>query len=140
MRRQKTLLSFDVNVYTAQSTLTVRRSATKEAVVYCGALRSRRWQTSFSCNLRLSDYVLRNAATPKLEAAAPANNGVTEARTCERTIMETPAKQVPTSSTEIVMIIRKLRWAGLDEKAEQLETELERHAATAVVSTQNETD
>jgi hypothetical protein len=55
--------------------------------------------------------------------------------------METPAKQVPTSSTEIVMLIRKLRWVGLDEKAEQLETELERHAATAtVVSTQNETD
>jgi hypothetical protein len=76
-----------------------------------------------------------------LEGAAPANNGAIEARTRERTIMETPAKQVPTSSTEIVMLIRKLRWVGLDEKAERLETELERHAATAtVVSTQNETD
>jgi hypothetical protein len=76
-----------------------------------------------------------------LEGAAPANNGAIEARTRESTIMETPAKQVPTSSTEIVMLIRKLRWVGLDEKAEQLETELERHAATAtVVSTQNETD
>jgi hypothetical protein len=40
-----------------------------------------------------------------------------------------------------MMLIRKLRWVGLDEKAEQLETELERHAASAtVVSTQNETE
>jgi hypothetical protein len=32
--------------------------------------------------------------------------------------METPAKQTPTASSEIVMLIRKLRWAGLEEKAE----------------------
>jgi len=76
-----------------------------------------------------------------MEAATPANNVAIKARTRERTIMETPTKQVPTASTEIVMLIRKLRWVGLDEKAEQLETELERHAASAtVVSTQNETD
>jgi hypothetical protein len=55
--------------------------------------------------------------------------------------METPTKQAPTASSDIVKLIRKLRWVGLDEKAEQLETELERHAATdTVVSTQNETD
>ena len=39
--------------------------------------------------------------------------------------METPAKQTPTASSEIVMLVRKLRWAGLEEKAEQLEKELE---------------
>jgi hypothetical protein len=37
--------------------------------------------------------------------------------------METPAKQTPTASSEIAMLIRKLRWAGLEEKAEQLEKE-----------------
>ena len=35
--------------------------------------------------------------------------------------METPAKQAPIASSEIVMLIRKLRWVGLEEKAEQLE-------------------
>jgi hypothetical protein len=46
-----------------------------------------------------------------------------KARIRERTIMETPAKQTPTASSEIAMLIRKLRWAGLEEKAEQLEKE-----------------
>jgi hypothetical protein len=36
-------------------------------------------------------------------------------------IMKTPAKRAPTASSEIAMLIRKLRWAGLDEKAKQLE-------------------
>jgi hypothetical protein len=55
--------------------------------------------------------------------------------------METPAKQTPTASSEIVMLIRKLRWAGLEEKAEQLEKELEQRAVIeSVVPTQNETD
>jgi DNA-binding MurR/RpiR family transcriptional regulator len=55
--------------------------------------------------------------------------------------METVAKQTPTSSSEIAKLIRKLRWAGLEEEAEQLEKELEQHAATeTVVSIQNETD
>ena len=54
--------------------------------------------------------------------------------------MEMPAKQAPTASSEIVMLIRKLRWVGLEEKAEQLEKELEQHAvADTVVSIQNET-
>ena len=55
--------------------------------------------------------------------------------------METVAKQAPTPSGEIVKLIRKLRWVGLEEKAEQLEKELEQHAvADTVVSIQNETD
>jgi hypothetical protein len=52
-----------------------------------------------------------------------------------------PANQTPTASSEIVKLIRKLRWVGLEEQAERLEKELERHATTdTVVSTQNETD
>ena len=55
--------------------------------------------------------------------------------------MEMPAKQAPTASSEIVKLIRKLRWVGLEEKAQQLENELERHAVTdTVVSIQSETD
>ena len=55
--------------------------------------------------------------------------------------METPAKQIPTASSETVKLIRKLRWVGLEERAEQLEKELEEHAvADAVVSIQYETD
>ena len=65
MRYQKTLLSFDVNVYTAQSTLTYH-AAQQKNVVCCGALQSRQQQTSFSRSLRLSDYVMRNAATAKV--------------------------------------------------------------------------
>ena len=56
-------------------------------------------------------------------------------------VMETPAKQAPTASSEIVMLIRKLRWVGLEEKAEQLEKELELRPATdTVLATQSETD
>ena len=55
--------------------------------------------------------------------------------------METPAKQAPTASSEIVMLIRKLRWVGLDEKAEQLEKELDQRAVTErVIPIQNDTD
>ena len=54
--------------------------------------------------------------------------------------MKTVAKQAPTSSSEIVKLIRKLRWVGLEDKAKQLEKELEQHAVTdTVVSIQNET-
>jgi hypothetical protein len=56
--------------------------------------------------------------------------------------MEMPAKQTPAASSEIVKLIRKLRWVGLEEKAEQLENQLEHRAVTTdtVVSIQNETD
>jgi hypothetical protein len=55
--------------------------------------------------------------------------------------METLAKQAPIASSEIVMLIRKLRWVGLEEKAEQLEKELEQRAVIErVVPTQDETD
>jgi len=51
-------------------------------------------------------------------------------------IMETAAKQATTAPREIVKLIRKLRWVGL-EVAEQLEKELEEHAVTdTVVSVQ----
>jgi hypothetical protein len=74
-------------------------------------------------------------------SAAAAKKEAAKARTRERTIMETPAKQAPIASSEIVMLIRKLRWVGLEEKAEQLEKELEQRAVTdTVVSIQNETD
>ena len=56
--------------------------------------------------------------------------------------MEMPAKQAPTASGEIVKLIRKLRWVGLEEKAEQLEKGAgAEHAVTdTVVSIQSETD
>jgi hypothetical protein len=55
--------------------------------------------------------------------------------------MEMPAKQTPAASSEIVKLIRKLRWVGLEEKAEQLEKELEQQPATdTVLATQCETD
>ena len=55
--------------------------------------------------------------------------------------MEMPAKQAPTPPGDIVKLIRKLRWVGLEERAEQLEKELQQHAVTdRVVSIQNETD
>jgi hypothetical protein len=56
-------------------------------------------------------------------------NDAIRTRIRERTIMETVAKQAPTSSNEIAKLIRKLRWARLEEEAEQLEKELEEHAA-----------
>jgi hypothetical protein len=69
------------------------------------------------------------------------HDGAIKARTHERTIMEMPIKQTATASSEMVKLIRKLRWVGLEEKAEQLEKELEQHAVTdTVVSIQNETD
>jgi hypothetical protein len=56
-------------------------------------------------------------------------------------IMKAPAKQAPAASSEIAMLIRKLRWAGLDEKAKQLENELEQRPVTdTVVSIKDETD
>ena len=55
--------------------------------------------------------------------------------------MEMPAKQTPAASSDIVKLIRKIRWVGWEETAEQLENELEHRAATdTVVSTQSETD
>jgi hypothetical protein len=44
--------------------------------------------------------------------------------------MEMPAKQTPAASGEMVKLIRKLRWVGLEEKAERLEKELEQQPAT----------
>ena len=94
----------------------------------------------FSRNLRLSDY-LSNAATSKVGGCDASKRSAIEVRTRARTVMENPAKQRAPASSEIVKLIRKLRWAGLEEKAEQLEKELDRHTVTdTVVSIQNETD
>jgi hypothetical protein len=69
------------------------------------------------------------------------HDGAIKARTRVRTIMEMLAKQTPAASSEMVKLIRKLRWVGLEEKAEQLEKELERQPATdTVLAIQSETD
>jgi len=47
------------------------------------------------------------------------------------------------ASNELVKLIRKLRWMGMEEQAEGLQRELERRHATGAVSvlaTQSETD
>ena len=55
--------------------------------------------------------------------------------------MEIPAKQTPAASSELVKLIRKLRWVGLEAKAEQLEKERGLRPATdTVLATQSETD
>jgi hypothetical protein len=55
--------------------------------------------------------------------------------------MEMPAKQTLTAPSEIIKLIHKLRWVGLEEKAEQLEKELEQQPATdTVLAIQSETD
>jgi hypothetical protein len=96
---------------------------------------------AFSRNLRQSDYVIQTRPQQRLELRRQQSDDATKARTRERTIMEMPAKQAPTPPGDIVKLIRKLRWVGLEEKAEQLEKELEQHAVTdTVISIQNETD
>jgi hypothetical protein len=95
----------------------------------------------FSRNLRLSDYVMRMRPQQKGGRDAIKTMVQQKARTRGRTIMEMPAKQAPAASGEMVKLIRKLRWVGLEEKAQQLEKELEGHAVTdTVVSIQSETD
>ena len=55
--------------------------------------------------------------------------------------MEMPVKQTLAASSEKVKLIRKLRWVGLEEKAEPLEKELEQQPATdTVLAIQSETD
>jgi hypothetical protein len=77
MRYQKTLLSFDVNVYTAQSTLTCRRSATKRG----SALLRRTASKHFSLEIYVR-AIKRCELQPqqKLEAATLANDSATKAR------------------------------------------------------------
>jgi hypothetical protein len=47
--------------------------------------------------------------------------------------METTAKQKLTASSDIVMLIRKLAWVGLEEKAEQLAKQLQQRPVTETV-------
>jgi hypothetical protein len=89
----------------------------------------------------LSDYVMRTRPQQRLEAATPSVRWCNKQKHARETIMETPTKQIPTASSDIVKLIRKLRWAGLEDRAELLEKELEQHSVTdTVVSMQNETD
>ena len=102
----------------------LRRTATKPAA------------NVFSRNLRRGDYVM--VATAK---GWRLRRQKYDCAIKNRRIMEMPVKQTPSASSEIVKLIRKLRWVGLEEKAMQLEKELEQHAVTdTVVSIQNETD
>jgi hypothetical protein len=74
---------------------------------------------------------------------------VVQSRT-SRTAMETPRKQQPSdtsagqrASNELVKLIRKLRWLGMEEEAQGLQKELERRRATAadsVLATAADTD
>jgi hypothetical protein len=64
--------------------------------------------------------------------------------------VETPRKRQPSdtsarqkASNELVMLIRKLRWLGMEEEAQGLENELGRRRAAAadnVLATAAETD
>ena len=64
--------------------------------------------------------------------------------------METPRKRPPSdtsarrrASNELVKLIRKLRWLGMEEEAQGLQNELGRRRATAadsVLATAAETD
>jgi hypothetical protein len=82
-----------------------------------------------------------NAATANVGGCDASNtNGAIKARTRARTL-EMPAKLTPGASSEMVKLIRKLRWVGLEEKAEQLEKKLEQQPATdTVLAIQSETD
>jgi hypothetical protein len=64
--------------------------------------------------------------------------------------METPREQQPPdtsarqrASNELVKLIRKLRWIGMEEEAQGMQNELERRRATAadsMLATTAETD
>ena len=121
--------------------LSVAATQQKHAVVMLRRTATASAANVFSRTLRLSDYVMRTRPQQK-EAATPSKRWCSKkARTRDRTIMEMPAKQTPAASSEIVKLIRKLRWVGLEEKAQQLEKELEQHAVTdPVISIQSEAD
>ena len=135
---QKTPLRSDVNVYALNAYCSTQRNKNRSQRMLRRATTASQ-QRAFCGNLRRRDYVNPKRPQQRLEAAQ--YDDAIKARTSERTIMETPAKQIPTASSETVKLIRKLRWVGLEEKAEQLEKELEQHAiADTVVSIQYETD
>jgi hypothetical protein len=49
----------------------------------------------------------------------------------------------PSGSNELIKLIRKLRWVGMEDEAERLQAELTQRqtaAADSVVATQGETD
>jgi hypothetical protein len=69
--------------------------------------------------------IVNNAATP-LEQQQPSDNAAPQR-----------------TSNELIKLVRKLRWMGMDEEAERLQTELTQRrmaAADSVVATLNETD
>jgi|HubBroStandDraft_6_1064221.scaffolds.fasta_scaffold548269_1 hypothetical protein len=85
---------------------------------------------------------MRNAATAKVAGCNASKRCCNKSKsTRENDHGNARQTSAPTASSEIVMLIRKLRWVGLEEKAEQLEKELEQRAVTdRVVPIQNDTD
>ena len=85
--------------------------------------------------------MLRTRPQRRLEAATPGIRWCNKNKNTRENDYGNGCQTSATSSSKIVKLIRKLRWVGLEEKAEQLEKELEQHAVTdTVVSIQNETD
>jgi hypothetical protein len=85
---------------------------------------------------------MRNAATAKVAGCKASKRWRSKKQECarERSWKRPPNKR-PTACIDLVMRIRKLRWVGLEEKAEQLEKELEQCVVTdRVVPIQNDTD
>jgi hypothetical protein len=139
MRYQKTPLRSAINVYTSNSTPTHRN---KKDAASCRIALRRIAAKVFSRNVLSERLCGANAATAKVGGCNASSTTVQKKQKhAKETIMETPTKQAPTASSDMVKLIRKLRWAGLEERAELLEKELEQHAITdTVVSMQNETD
>lgn len=110
----------------------------KENAVVCCVAPQAHWQPAASVEFtpeRLCDV------EHSKKAATPATRWCSKRKNARGSSHGNAAKQAPIVSSEIVKLIRKLRWVGLEDKAQQLENELERHVVTdTVVSIQNETD
>jgi hypothetical protein len=139
MGYQKTPLRSAINVYTPKlDAYATQQKRCRLMLHRTASALQRKSSVEMYC---LSDYVMRTRPPQRLDAATPAVRWRNKQKHVRETIMETPTKQIPTASGDIVKLIRKLRWAGLEERAELLEKELEQHAVTdTVVSMQNETD
>ena len=142
MRYQKTPLRLR-STFTRRTRgyLSVAATQQKDAVVMLRRTAAASAANVFSRTFTSERLCGASAATAKGGCDAIKTMVQQKTRTRERTIMEMPAKQAPTASSDLVKLIRKLRWVGLEEKAQQLEKELERHAVSdPVISIQSETD
>ena len=82
--------------------------------------------------VRLSDYVTRTRLQHR-KLRRQKDSAIKQEHARERSWKRPPNKH-PRLAADLVMRIRKLRWVGLEEKAEQLEKELEQCAVTDRVS------